>query len=100
MTTVTDSDIKEIKDFLVSLDKKIDAIDKKLDIYIARTDERLKGIDGKLSQLDQRIDDTNKRIDSVDARLNTFMLGFLSIIGIMVTGILGIVGKVVFFPNP
>lgn len=93
MTTVTDSDIKELKDLLVGLDKKIDAMDKKLDIYIAKTDERLKGIDSKLTQLD-------KRIDSVDTRLNTFMIGFLSIIGIMVTGILAIIGKVVFFPNP
>jgi archaellum component FlaC len=100
MTTVTDSDLKELKEFLNGrFDKleaqiqKIDALDKKLDIHIAKTDERLKGIDSKLTQLD-------KRIDSVDTRLNTFMIGFLSIIGIMVTGILGIIGKVVFFPNP
>jgi archaellum component FlaC len=100
MTTVTESDIKEIKDFLVNLDKKIDVIDKKLDIHIARTDEKLKAIDERFDQLDKRIDDVNKRVDSVDARLNTFMLGFLSIVGIMATGMLGIVGKVVFFPNP
>lgn len=27
-------------------------------------------------------------------------IGFLSIVGVMVAGMLGILGKVVFFPNP
>jgi tetrahydromethanopterin S-methyltransferase subunit G len=86
MTTVTESDLKELKDLILGIDKK-------LDVYIARTDEKFKSVD-------QRFDQIEKSIDSVNARLNTFTLGFLSIVGILVTGLLGIVTKVVFFPNP
>jgi len=40
-----------------------------------------------------------KRIDDLNARVNITTNGFLGIVGILVTGILGILGKVVFFPN-
>lgn len=111
MSTVTESDLKELKDLILGIDKK-------LDIHIARTDKRFNTIDERFRSLEQRIDDTNKRIeqriddtnkrieqvdkriDSVNARLNTFTLGFLSIVGTLVTGLLSIVTKVVFFPNP
>jgi CHASE3 domain sensor protein len=108
MSTVTESDLRELKDLINTrfseLDRKIDGIDKKLDIHIVRTDEQLKAINNTLAQMDkrtdQRFDDTNRRIDGINTRLNTITLGFFSIIGILVTGLLGIVGKVVFFPNP
>lgn len=73
-------------------------------MHIARTDEQLKAINNTIAQLDKRIDQrfdqVDKQIDSVNARLNTFRLGFLGTVGVLVTGLLGIVGKVVFFPNP
>lgn len=100
MTTVTESDLKELKDLILGIDRK-------LDVYIARTDERFntlderfKAVDRRFDQVDKRIDDTKKRIDSINARLNTFTLGFLSIVGVLVTGLLGIIGKLVFYPNP
>jgi hypothetical protein len=41
-----------------------------------------------------------KGIDNVENRLNIITIGFLSIVGILVTGLLGIIGKLTFFPNP
>jgi hypothetical protein len=35
---------------------------------------------------------------SIDKRLNVTTIGFLSIVGILVTGMLGFIGKVVFLP--
>jgi hypothetical protein len=42
------------------------------------------------------------RVDGINARLNVMTIGFLSIVGVLVTGILAIVGKLAFFPagNP
>ncbi|WP_419866690.1 hypothetical protein [Microcystis viridis] len=41
-----------------------------------------------------------KRIDDLNVRVNISNNGFLGIVEILVTGILGILGKIVFFPNP
>jgi tetrahydromethanopterin S-methyltransferase subunit G len=94
MSTVTEADLRELKDLINQrfneLDRKIDgtrdSLDKKLDVYIAKNDEQLKGIE--------------KRLDSVDNRLNTITFGIFSVVGVSVTGILGIMAKIVFFPNP
>lgn len=93
MTAVTDSDLRELKDLILGMDKK-------LDIYIARTDERFNTIDEKFKSIDQRFDQVDRRIDDLNSRLNTLTFGIFSIVGVFATGILGIVGKVVFFPNP
>lgn len=97
MTTVTEGDLKRLEDLINNrfseLDRKIDSIDKKLDVYIAKTDEQLRGIE-------KRLDDTNKRIDDTNTRLNTITFGIFSVVGVFATGILGIMAKIVFFPNP
>jgi ribonucleoside-diphosphate reductase alpha chain len=41
-----------------------------------------------------------KRINDLNGRLNITSNAFLGIVGILVTGILTILGKIVFFPNP
>jgi chromosome segregation ATPase len=115
MSTVTESDLKRLEDLIVT---RFSDLDRKLDIHIIRTDERFNTLDERFrsiderfksidqrfddlnQQMNQRFDDTNRRIDENSARLNTFSLGFLGIVGVLVTGLLGIVSKVVFFPNP
>ena len=39
MPTVTETDLKELKDLIIDLKSDIQAIDKKIDVYTARTDE-------------------------------------------------------------
>jgi chromosome segregation ATPase len=64
MTQATDTDIREIRDLLLGLDKKIDGVDKKLDVHIATTSEQLKGIDARFSGIDSQLVDIKKSTDT------------------------------------
>ena len=82
MTGFTESDIKELKDLIIGLKEDI----KRIEIGQAEIKAKVEGLD--------------KRVDDINSRLNIMTVGFLSIVGVMTTGISGIIGKVVFFPNP
>jgi hypothetical protein len=82
MTTLTKSDIKDIKDLIVALREDI----KRLEIGQAEIKTKVEGLE--------------KRVDDINSRLNIMTIGFLSIVGVTMTGILGIIGKIVFFSNP
>lgn len=79
MATVTESDLQEIKDLIYALDKKID-------VNQARTEEKLTGID--------------KRLDVIEARVNNLTGWLIGVLLALVGGLLGLLGKVAFFPNP
>ncbi|HIK36572.1 MAG TPA: DUF4164 domain-containing protein, partial [Geminocystis sp. M7585_C2015_104] len=53
----------------------------------------------RLDSHDKRFDEVNKRFDEGNSRLNTLTIGFLSIVGVLVTGLLGIIVKIALFPN-
>ena len=73
MTQVTDTDIRELKDLILGLDKKIDGLDKKIDI------------------LDTRLVEVEKKIDKQDTRLWTFG-------GIILAAALGTIVKLLALP--
>lgn len=54
MAQTTDTDIREIRDLILGLDKKIETLDKKVEIFAARTDERFNSVDEKFNSIDQR----------------------------------------------
>jgi septal ring factor EnvC (AmiA/AmiB activator) len=62
MTQVTDTDIRELKDLITGLDKKIDGIDQKIDDL--KADVRV---------MDTRLTEVEKKIDKQDARLWAFV---------------------------
>ncbi len=87
-------------DVLNRLERKIDHIQD--DLTEVKIDvEKLKT---QNEQIVKRIDtiETNlsKRLDNVENRLNTMNLGFLGLVGVLVTGLLTVIGKITFFPNP
>jgi hypothetical protein len=85
MTQATDNDIREIRDLILGLDKKLDALDKKVDVFSARTDERLKALETQGSEI-------KTQLRSQDNRLWTFVAGaFLTILGFL--------AKFAFFPG-
>jgi hypothetical protein len=86
MTTVTESDIKELKDLINSRFDKLS--------------ENITDIKVKLAQIESKTDGLEKRVDDINGRLNIMTIGFLGIVCVLVKGILGIVGKLAFFPNP
>jgi hypothetical protein len=86
MTTVTESDIKELKDLI---NRRFDKLS-----------EDITDIKVNLAKIESKTDGLEKRVDDINGRLNIMTIGFLGIVGVLVTGILGVVGKLVFFPNP
>jgi uncharacterized coiled-coil DUF342 family protein len=58
MTQSTDTDMREIKDIILGLDKKIDTLDRKVDIMDARlieVEKKVEKLDGKIDKLDSRL---------------------------------------------
>lgn len=53
----------------------------------------------RLESVDKRFDSVDKRFDNVENRLNSMTIGFFGIVDVLVTGLLGIIGKLAFFPN-
>ncbi len=125
MAQATDTDLGEIRELILNLernldkkielldknlDKKIDLLDKKLDIFMARTEERFNAVDQRFNAVDQRFNaveqrfsslesSLNKRIDSIEQRSVVQETRFWSFVGILVTALLGILARFAFFPN-
>jgi hypothetical protein len=55
MTQATDIDIRELKDLILGLDKKIEAIDRKVDAGFANTDLKFTKLDGRIDTLETRV---------------------------------------------
>jgi DNA anti-recombination protein RmuC len=52
------------------------------------------------SQLNKRLDDTNSQIVQLQGRVTSQTNWFIGIFTVLVTGLLRILGKIAFFPNP
>ncbi|MBE9175060.1 hypothetical protein IQ225_06620 [Synechocystis salina LEGE 06155] len=55
MATVTDSDLREIKDLINGISQTVNGLDKKIDVNQARTDEKLNAIEKRLELVETRI---------------------------------------------
>ncbi len=90
MSTITENDLKELKDLINQrfdeLNSEIKTSDKKIDIYIAKTDE-------KLDSIQRNLDDLKKQSERQDNRL------WIMVTGLFLT-LMGAVAKIAFFPNP
>jgi tetrahydromethanopterin S-methyltransferase subunit F len=75
MATITDSDLKEIKDLIT-------------DVKVSQGK-----IEGQLMGID-------KRLDVIEARLNGLTGWFIGVLLALVGGLLGLIGKIAFFTNP
>jgi ABC-type transporter Mla subunit MlaD len=73
MTTVTDNDIRELKDLINS---KFDQVDRKLE----KVFENLTDIKIYIATLKKRQKNLDKKLGGVETRLNTVTLGVFSII--------------------
>ncbi len=92
MSTVTYS----LEEILGQINQKLDNLQKDVtDIKIGQTK-----LEGDIKVLDERVSGIDKRLDEFNNRFNIMTVGFLSIIGVLVTGVLRTIAKLVFFPNP
>ncbi|NJM28557.1 MAG: hypothetical protein HC856_10800 [Pseudanabaena sp. RU_4_16] len=89
--------------------KRLDSIQSDIqDIKLsqARTEEQIKATDQRIGDLDKslgkRIDDLDKslgkRMDSLETRGNAQETRFWGMVTLLATALLGILGKVIFFP--
>jgi predicted nucleic acid-binding Zn-ribbon protein len=92
---------------LTRIEGKIDSYQKDVSQKFDKIEERLTKLEigqselkGDIKALDSKVIETEKRINDLNGRLNVTSNAFLGIVGILVTGILGILAKIVFFPNP
>ena len=93
MPTLTDTDLKEIKDLITSGLSRLDT--EITEIKIGQ--ERLSG---QIMTLDEKVSGTNKRLDIIENRVNSLTGWLIGILLAFVGGLLGILGKIAFFPNP
>jgi peptidoglycan hydrolase CwlO-like protein len=80
MTQATDTDIRELKDLMLGLDKKIDGLDQKID-----------EVKVDLKIVDTRLVEVEKKIDKQDTRLWAFG-------GIILAAALGTIVKLLALP--
>ncbi|MDB9422965.1 DUF4164 domain-containing protein [Microcystis aeruginosa CS-563/04] len=92
---------------LTRIEGKIDSYQKDVSQKFDKIEESLTKLEigqselkGDIKALDSKVIETEKRINDLNGRLNITSNAFLGIVGILVTGILTILGKIVFFPNP
>lgn len=92
---------------LTRIEGKIDSYQKDVSQKFDKIEERLTKLEigqselkGDIKALDSKVIETEKRINDLNGRLNVTSNAFLGIVGILVTGILTILGKIVFFSNP
>lgn len=89
------------------LDERIGHVEKRMEDAQSSLEKKIEdtrfSLEKRIDVTNQRIDDTKssleKQVEANNARLNSITIGFFGIVGILVTGMLTIVGKVVFFPN-
>ncbi len=77
-------------DVLNRLESKIDKLDEKIDTKIEKLE----------ANMNKRFAEVDQKFVEVNSRFNTLTLGFLGIIGVLTGGLLTILAKFTFFPNP
>jgi hypothetical protein len=85
MTQATDTDMKEIRDLFLSLDKK-------MDVYIAQSTEQLKGLGTQIVDLRTDVSDIKIQLRAQDTRLWSFVTA-------LVLALVGLLAKLAFFPQ-
>ncbi|MEA5472600.1 hypothetical protein VB714_27300 [Spirulina sp. 06S082] len=102
--TQVNGEIKRIDERIGHVEKRIDDTNQRIDDTRSSLEKQMQqmqsSLEKRIDDTNQRIDDTNQRIDDTNTRLNSITIGFFSIVGILVTGMLTVLGKLVFFPNP
>lgn len=120
MTAVTESDLKRLEDLIINGQKAIETRFTEIENSMAEIKADIKTLEtgqteirkdmqtlaigqteikGEIGTLDAKITGLEKRTDDLNAHLNIMTVGFLSIVGVFVTAMVGILGKIVFFPN-
>jgi chromosome segregation ATPase len=102
MATVSDTDLKELKELILGLDGRLDRLDQKVESLdqkveslgqnVGELDKKAEVQAAKLEAINQRLDDLRDQFNKQDNRFwGLFLALFITLIGI--------VGKVLLFPS-
>jgi len=90
MPTITDTDLKELKELMTSGFKEINAEITGVKISIEK-------LSGQITVLDERVSGLGKRLDILENRVNGLTGWLIGILFALVGGLLGLLGKIAFF---
>ncbi|MGI0479980.1 hypothetical protein ACN4EE_04240 [Geminocystis sp. CENA526] len=82
MSTITENDLKEVKELITQLNNRMITQN-------GQVNEKLNDMKVDIATLKEGQSGINKRLDSIDTRLNT-------LIAVMFTSLLGIIAKLIF----
>jgi hypothetical protein len=84
---------------LTRIEGKIDSLQRDVSERFDKVDERLTKLEIGQAEIKAEVSGLQKRTDDLNGRLNIMTVGFLSVIGVFATALVGIISKLVFFPN-
>ena len=87
---------QEMADFRQEVKQDIADFRQEVNHKFENQDEQLRQIAIEVATVKGEVIGLAKRVDDINNRFNIMTVGFLSILGVLVTGILGIIGKVTF----
>lgn len=110
MTQATDPTTRDDLNRLDRLTAAVEAISQVLQesklearVFQAGTTQKLAAIDQRITDLekrmDQRFDAVDQRLDRTDKRLDALEGRFWGFLAIIVTALIGLLGKLAFFPS-
>jgi len=95
MATVTDSDLKELKDLIIAQSAQMTNIQTQL----GEVQSQVVDLKIGLGKIEGQIAGIDKRLDVNENRANSLTNWLIGILFALVGGLLGLLGKVTFFPS-
>jgi archaellum component FlaC len=92
MTTTIETDLRDV---LTKLDQRFDPLEQRLD----KIDGDLNDLKVTVGQIDQKVTGLDKRMDIIENRVNGLTGWLIGILFALVEGLLGLLGKIAFFPS-
>jgi hydrogenase maturation factor len=84
MSTVTDSDLQQLKDLIaagqLATQKQIAELDKKMEVGFAKVDVKFAHLEGKIDQLDERINTVEAKLVGKVDKLGEHLEGKIAVI--------------------
>lgn len=85
---------------MATLEVDLGKILEKIDGRLERLEAGQAEMKTAIATIDQKVTDTGKRLDFIEARVSSLTGWIIGILFALVGGLLGLLGKVTFFPNP
>jgi vacuolar-type H+-ATPase subunit I/STV1 len=86
MTQATDTDIRDLTNLIINLDKKLDKLDSKIDNLETKIDAKLDKLDSKIEKLEIKLEG---KFDKLDERTKLSFWGFI-LRGLVLTALIGV----------